>query len=277
MDGRISWSAMEADCLVEIFMKLGLDDLILSVPFVCKSWLAAVCHPLCWKKLDFRQLDVLPWSNFSKTFTLLYSLPYFSFTHLLKLAVKLGRNSVTELSLPLKFISSEDLEFISNECPKLKSVALPILSSDNEILFSELMRKWKDLERLELKFNPSNFAELLKNISHYCNKFSELTVSGKISGEDAMAIVSFLPEIKKLNLSGSFLPKKVLLVIVEGCKELQELNVNGCVGFKGDDSEIRAKVSAIREFKDKHCKLYLEDAYECIKWDKGFRLNGYIL
>ncbi|KAI0501373.1 hypothetical protein KFK09_016318 [Dendrobium nobile] len=273
MDSRISWSEMEINCLAEIFMKLGLDDLTLVVPFVCRSWLAAVRHPLCWKKLDFRRVDVLPWSNFSKTFTFVYSLPCFSFTYFLKLAVKNSRSSVTELRLPLKFTSSEDLKFISNECPKLRSVALPILNSDDEAMISELVCKWKDLERLELKFSPSNLPELLKNISLCCNKFSELIISGEIREEDAMAIVSYVPQIKKLDLSGSYLSKKELLNIVKGCKQLQELNVNGCIGFQGDDSEIIAKVSAIRAFKSERCKLYLEDAYECGDW---FCLNGYI-
>ncbi|XP_020682651.1 F-box/LRR-repeat protein At3g48880 [Dendrobium catenatum] len=276
MDSRISWSEMEINCLAEIFMKLGLDDLTLVVPFVCRSWLAAVRHPLCWKKLDFRRVDVLPWSNFSKTFTFIYSLPYFSFTYFLKLAVKNSRSSVTELRLPLKFTSSEDLKFISNECPKLRSVALPILNSDDEAMISELVCKWKDLERLELKFSPSNLPELLKNISLRCNKFSELIISGEIREEDAMAIVSYVPQIKKLDLSGSYLSKKELLNIVKGCKQLQELNVNGCIGFQGDDSEIIAKVSAIRAFKCERCKLYLEDAYECGDWNKNFCLNGYI-
>ncbi|KAG0481339.1 hypothetical protein HPP92_012197 [Vanilla planifolia] len=108
MESR-SWEEMEMDCLVHIFTRLGLEDLCLTLPLVCKSWLAAVKEPLCWKKLDFRRLDLLPWSDFSKKFSKQYSLPYFSFSCLLRLALKRSCGSVSELRLPLKHVSIDDL------------------------------------------------------------------------------------------------------------------------------------------------------------------------
>ncbi|KAK8964568.1 hypothetical protein KSP40_PGU018043 [Platanthera guangdongensis] len=272
-----SWSCMEMDCLVEIFMKLNLDDLSLAVPFVCKSWFVAASHPLCWRKLDFRRLDLLPWSAFSKSFALRHSLHYFSFTYFLKLAVGRSFKSVTELKFPLKFASMDDLVFSSNECPKLKSVALPTLSTDDEVMISELVCNWKDLERLEMESRPLNFPELVKKMSIYCKKISEIAVSGEVREEDAAAIASYLPKLKKLDLSDSYLTKKDLFVIVRGCRELDELNVNGCFGFEEDDKEIKSKVSGIRNFKSQGCKLYCEDAYEfCDWWDEYPQLNGYV-
>lgn len=258
-------------------MKLDLDDLTLAVPFVCKSWFVAAHHPLCWRKLDFRRLDLLPWSAFSKSFALRHSLTYFSFTYFLKLAVGRSFNSVTELKFPLKSASLDDLVFCSNECPKLRSVALPILSADDEAMISELVCNWRDLERLELGSRPLNFPELVKKMGVYCKKISEIVVSGEIREEDAVAIAGYLPKLKKLDLSDSCLAKKDLFVIVRGCGELEELIVNGCFGFEGDDKEIKSKVSGIRNFKSEGCKLYCEDAYEfCDLGDVYPPLNGYV-
>lgn len=268
-----SWSEMELDCLVEIFMRLDLDDLTLAIPFVCKSWLSAARRPLCWKKLDFRQFDLLPWSNFSKDFTFQYHRPYFSFTYFLKFAVNRSCKSVTVLRFPLKFTSMEDLVLASNECPKLKHVALPVMSQSELVQIPQLVWKWKDLERLEMESTPSNFVELVKNISLNCRNFFWLTVSGSVREDDALSIVRYLPKLKKLELKNSYLPKKELMIILNGCSELEKLNLIDCVGFNGDDEEISAKVYRIKEFRMEGCKLY----YEYDDYEPKFCLYDYVL
>ncbi|KAG0478822.1 hypothetical protein HPP92_013541 [Vanilla planifolia] len=165
------WEEMEKDCLVKVFMRLGLDDLTLTVPFVCKSWLAVAVDPLCWQKLDFRQIDVLPWSSFSKKFSIFYSLPYFSFSHLLRLCLKRSCSSVTELRFPLKHTSLEELVLASIECPRLKVLALPILSPSEEVHLPKLMNKWKHLQKLEMESKPNNFTEMVKTIGMHCGSF----------------------------------------------------------------------------------------------------------
>ncbi|PKA61968.1 F-box/LRR-repeat protein [Apostasia shenzhenica] len=271
---RRRWEAMEVDCLVNVFARLGLDDLTLSVPFVCKSWLAAALDPLCWKKLDFRRLELLPWSHFPKSFTLHYSLPFFSFTYLLRFAVCRSCDSATELRFPLKTTSVEDLIFASNKCPNLKSVALPVLSPDEEEQIPNLIRSWKNLERLQMEIKPSNFSELLKSISRHCRRFSELRVSGSIREEDAMAIVGFLPRLKKVDLSRSYLPKAELMIILNGCRKLGEVIVENCVGFHGGDGEILAMASEIKEFRDKGSKLcYVHELHR----DDSLGFHGYAL
>ncbi|KAK8957091.1 hypothetical protein KSP39_PZI000384 [Platanthera zijinensis] len=264
IDSGGSWQSMETHCLVEIFAWLGLDDIILSVPFVCKSWLDAARNPLCWRKLDFRQLDILPWGNFSKSFVLCYSLPFFSFTYLLKFTINRSLNSVTEMRFPLKFTSLEDVIIASEKCRHLKSVALPILSQCEEAQIPELVCKWKDLERLELESKPSNFKELVKNISLNCSKFSCFRISRSSFGEeDVLGIIRYLPRLKKFELNNSYLPKEDLLIMINGCEKLERLNAVDCLGFNGDDEEINSRASRIRDFKLEGCKLYSEyDACE---------------
>ncbi|KAK8964567.1 F-box protein FBW2 [Platanthera guangdongensis] len=263
MGSKSSWSSMETDCLVEIFARLGLEDIILVVPFVCKAWLLAARNPLCWRKLDFRAVDILPWSNFSKSFALCCSLPFFSFTYLLKFTISRSWKSVTEIRFPLKFTSPEDLIIASNECKYLKSVALPILSQCEEVQIPQLVCKWKDLGRLELESKPSNFKELVKNISLNCSKFSCFRISRSSFGkEDVLAIIRFLPKLKKFELISSYLPKEDLMIMIRGCKELESLNAIDCIGFNGDDEEITSKVSHMKDFKLEGCKLYYEYDYE---------------
>ena len=43
------------DCLVKVFQKVGMEALLLDVPFVCKSWYEATLNPKC---LFFRKTSL---------------------------------------------------------------------------------------------------------------------------------------------------------------------------------------------------------------------------
>ncbi|PKA61969.1 F-box/LRR-repeat protein [Apostasia shenzhenica] len=276
-NGRTAWEEMDVDCLVNVFSRLGLHDLALSVPLVCKRWRAAAVDPLCWKKLDFRRLELVPWSRFPKLFILHYSLPFFSFSFLLRFAVHRSCKSATELRFPLKFTFIDDLIFASKKCLKVKHVALPVLSPSDEAQIPELVGKWRDLERLEMESKPSNLPEVVKKIGLHCSRFSELALSASsIKEDDATAIARHLPELKCLELNKSYVPKESLLIIANGCRHLEKLTVRECVGFHGDDSEIMAKVCGIRDFRSEGCKLY-RDFDESFDLGGGFGFHGYVL
>ncbi|WOK99536.1 F-box/LRR-repeat protein [Canna indica] len=118
------WEEMEMDCLANIFQRLSLEDMAVAVPFVCRSWLQASLDPLCWRALNFRQLNFLPWSSFTRKFTAAYSYSDVSadaasFSSLLKLVVARSKGVVTEIQFPLVFGASlQDLLYASNRaCP----------------------------------------------------------------------------------------------------------------------------------------------------------------
>ncbi|CAL9007184.1 unnamed protein product [Prunus brigantina] len=55
---------LEMDCLVKVFEKVGMESLLLDVPFVCKSWYKATLNPSCWQLLIFpdnKCIEVWPW------------------------------------------------------------------------------------------------------------------------------------------------------------------------------------------------------------------------
>lgn len=40
------WENLGMDCITMVFARVGMESLILSLPFVCKSWYAATLDPL---------------------------------------------------------------------------------------------------------------------------------------------------------------------------------------------------------------------------------------
>lgn len=253
---------MEADCLVNIFRRLGLDDLSLGVPFVCRSWYRASLDPLCWKVLDFQGLNFMPWSEFSKRFVKRYSPPQFSFSSFMRFVVGRSSGSVVEVRFPLLFGASlEDFVFASKECPSLKVLALPKLMSEDEVHIPQLVGKWKDLRRLEMESKPSSFCKMATQIGLNCKKFGKLKMHGAIKEEDVSAIVKSLPKLKCLDLNKSYLPMEQLFAIMNGCKELDRLSVRDCIGFEADDKVLR-RASRIKTFEHEGSKLREDFMYD---------------
>ncbi|KAJ4732334.1 F-box/LRR-repeat protein [Rhynchospora pubera] len=270
MEEERRWEDMDTDCLVNIFRRLGLEDLTLAVPFVCRSWYRASLDPTCWRVLKFRGLDFMPWSNLSKEFSNRYGLPgRFSFSGFLKFCVARSHGESIEVELPLLFGATlNDLTYISLECPKLKKAVLPNLQTEDEPHLPEIIGRWHELEQLEMECKPSSFQELVDQLRQNCTKLVSLKLYGSFKNDDVSATVSKLPKIKRLCLSKSYLPKDKLLAILTGCKCLHELIVKDCVGFEVDEEVSKRVLSAgIKIFEHEGSKLVDEFGYETDECD----------
>ncbi|THU65790.1 hypothetical protein C4D60_Mb05t07360 [Musa balbisiana] len=262
MDEQRRWEEMPVDCLVAVFRRLGLDDLSVAVPFVCKSWLRASMDPGCWKVLNFHHLDFLPWSSFARRFMARHALRSFSFSGFMKVAVARSHGSAVELRFPPVFGASlQDLVYASIKCPRLRILSLPDLTLADEAHIPEMVGKWKDLERLEMGTKPSTFSTMVSEISRNCDNFTALRVSGSIEKEDAWAVVNSLPELKHLELCKSYLTKAELMVIMNGCRKLERLSVRNCLGFEADEEVLRTG-SGIKAFEHEGSKLLDDSGYE---------------
>ncbi|RWW63863.1 hypothetical protein BHE74_00028936 [Ensete ventricosum] len=120
---------------------------------------------------------------------------------------------------------------------------------------------WKDLEQLELATKPTSFLETVAAIRHNCPRFARLKVRGLIGKEDASAIAMCLPELKQLELSGSYLTKDELAVIMSGCWKQERLTVKDCLGFQADEELLRL-ASGIHSFEHEGSKLLDDNGYE---------------
>ncbi|XP_042472107.1 F-box/LRR-repeat protein At3g48880-like [Zingiber officinale] len=155
------------------------SDLAVAVPFVCKSWYRASLDPSCWRRLNFRSLDFTPWSPFSRAFALRYCLHSpLSFSAFLRFALHCSRGVVDQLAFPLSSaVSIHDLAYASVKCLRLKALALPDnLMLEDDLRISELVRRWKDLEHLEMEI-VGIFAPPILSFSRSCNLSFAIPIS----------------------------------------------------------------------------------------------------
>lgn len=250
MEGR-KWEELNMDCLVNVFRRVGMESLLLDVPFVCKSWYKASLDPKCWESLIFPKY-IKPdniWENSPLGERLMMEYQEsFCVTAFIKSVVARSQRRATVLTLPI-CCTEEALEYAANESPSLKALRLhDDLLFKKSTIIPKLISKWKNLEMLSLG-SRHNMEEILAQISLHCNNFIMLFAPQIYVGKDeATAIVTSLPNLKYLVLKGSTIEWENLVMVLQGCKKLLRLDVRKCIGFEENDAEILALASHIPTF-----------------------------
>lgn len=171
-----SWEELDWDCLTNVLSKVGMESLLLAVPFVCKSWYKTSLNPLCWQNLSFPDflpyplfIDIaeeddgpLSFGPFYDKFVNEYGIDRsrFSITAFVKSVVDRSNGKAIYLTLP-EFCTEEALRYVSDECPLLKFLWL----TDDLVVFKhsqimpEVIGKWKLLECLILGSGLVNIVE----------------------------------------------------------------------------------------------------------------------
>lgn len=269
------WEDLEFYCLVNVLGRVGMESLLLDVPFVCKSWYKASLDPSCWKHLVFpKDLD-LEWdSTLLDRFKDKYKIENCSVDAFTKFVVGRSHGKCTGLFLP-NGCTEDVAKYVADECPALITLSLPydIIRSESSIVPS-LIGKCEHLENLWLG-SSINLENIITQISLACNKFSGLSISSAtIQEEEASAIVN-LPNIKCLILRRARIDFGNLVIILQGCKNLVHLDARDCIGFDSDDEEVLELASHIKTFKCDGSMLYDYDDDFAIDPD-DLLYDGYI-
>lgn len=113
--GMRRWEDLPVDCLVDIFKRLGVEDMITAVPFVCKSWYEAHLDPNCWKIIDLRAMYQWLGSPFIERFMHEYRLKNFTTECLLKIIINRSHKLVTDVILPDRLLPLSQMIYICKQ------------------------------------------------------------------------------------------------------------------------------------------------------------------
>lgn len=132
-------------------------------------------------------------------------------------------------------------------CPDLVILGLPRFLLYGSINL-ELIGKFKCLAILSLGC-CHELEKILAVVSVHCKFLLHLILSNANVGKDeATAIVNLVPNIKLLTLHRANIDRDSLVVLLQGCKDLDYLDARDCIGFKEDDEEISRLASNIKMF-----------------------------
>ncbi|KAL8233683.1 hypothetical protein R6Q59_019783 [Mikania micrantha] len=255
---RRKWEDMHNDNLVKIFQTYDISKMA-GMPQVCRSWRYAVCYPFLWRTLDLSMLE----SNFIKTSVE----PYVyvdepsdkELTRILKISLNLSLRNITTLIFHFNlYVRDDQLTYTAERCPKLKRLVLPAWNLITETGLFKAINSWKDLESLTMP-SISDPVNIMEKISINCKNFSQLKIMGPCDIFFAHTLVTCLPNLKVLSLRCSMLDEDALLILLDGLKHLEVLNISHCIIDDLDESTLE-KASRLREFftclgpKDNECE-----------------------
>lgn len=225
-DETTKWEELDIDILVKIFQRFDVFELTSGIGHICSTWRLAACDPLLWKTLDLSMLR----SNFIK----IPLEPYVyvdgrsdkQLTRLLKIALNLSRGSITTLIFHFNlYVSDDQLTYTAERTPNLKRLVLPAWNRIKRTGICKAISKWNNLESLTMPSiaNPPYFME---EISKHCKKFSELKIMGPCDMLCVQTLIRCVPNLKVLSLRVSIVYKDALLLILNGLKNLEVLNIS---------------------------------------------------
>ncbi|KAM7488841.1 hypothetical protein LguiB_026325 [Lonicera macranthoides] len=245
------WEDLSMDCLVNILGRVGMESLILDIPFVCKSWYNATFSPLCWQNLDFSTVTFF--GDFKLHFkqrvrSELRVWGKFCFTGFVKYVLLRSGGSATKIVFPSR-CRHDALVLAANVCPALKMLELPNFTGLEHEKFKVPIRNWENLESLTLK-SRWNTIQILREIGIHCKNFASLSFKKTDIGEsEALAIVTNVPNIKSLTLKQCEIKGVDLVKILKGCNRLSYFDISYCSVCNIDDSEMLELASRIATVK----------------------------
>ncbi|CAK9160965.1 unnamed protein product [Ilex paraguariensis] len=254
------WEDLDIDILVKIFQSFDVFELTSGLAQVCSTWRLACCDPLLWKNLDLSMMK----SNFIKIplepFVYVDNRSDKTLTRVLKIALNLSRGSILTLIFHFNlYVSDEQFTYTAERCPRLRRLVMPAWNRIKRAGMCRAISLWEDLESLTMP-SIGNPSYLMDEIAKNCKNFSELKIMGPCDILCATTLVTHLPNLKVLSLRCSMLLKDALIIILEGLRQLQVLNISHCLvvevppppaprkALKQLDKSILDRASHLREF-----------------------------
>ncbi|KAM5556003.1 hypothetical protein ABKV19_023754 [Rosa sericea] len=217
------WEDLNPDCLVNVFERVGTGSLLVSVPFVCKSWYRSSLNPACWQRLIVPD-DVPGTDSFDINGTDDLS-SYDVQDEEARFKYFVRKRFAIEFQLELRgFSTASFFKFvIDRSMGNVKFLKLPTGSYALEVV--------------------------LEHVKEKCKSFCGLNVcDADIGKKAASAIVKFVPKIKYLWLRRARIGRQGLVTLLQGCKDLELLDVRECSGFDEGDEEIAELAASIPKF-----------------------------
>lgn len=222
------WEDIDSDILMKILESFNIFELTSGVAHVCREWRLICSDPLLWKTLDLSHMK----SNYIKTslepFVYVDNQSDKTLTRILRLSLNLSRGSILNLIFHFDlYLTDEQLTYTAERCPRLKRLVMPAWNRIKRSGICRAISMWEDLESMTMP-SIGTPRYVMEEIFRNCKNFAELKIMGNFNKSFAYTIVHFLPNLKVLSLRCSMVIKESLVIILDGLKHLEVLNISHC-------------------------------------------------
>ncbi|KAF3791339.1 F-box protein [Nymphaea thermarum] len=243
------WREMTRECLVDIMTRLPLEDRWRWSPLVCRSWLAASRDPSLWRTVDLEPCFLSGGPEEQPR----WWTPEFeaAIDAMLLSVIQWSSGGLKEVLL--RHCSDRSLLVLVERSPELRALSIKSCPNVTDLSISKMAASCPMLAELDISFCYNVSHESLKLIGHNCPNLKVLRRNllnwldpsqhrGIIPAEylnsvpqngdeEAAVIAKFMPNLVHLELRFSKFSPNGLKLIVEGCTNLEILDLFGCANL----------------------------------------------
>ncbi|XP_074273645.1 F-box protein SKIP1-like [Silene latifolia] len=245
------WTELTHECLINILSRLTLEELWKGAMAVCKPWMEA-----CKDSSLHKVLDLEHYFESSTESTRWWS-PEFErkIDGILKSVVDWSDGSLLEIRL--RHCSDHSLVYAAQRCPKLEVLSIKSSQNVSDTAMIEVAKHCTKLKELDISFCHEISHESLALLGSNCpelkilkRNFMNWMDSSQHKGivpngyldalpqdgdNEAAAIAKYMPGLEVLEIRFLKLTGKGLIMISEGCVNLQYLDLYGCANLTSRD------------------------------------------
>ncbi|ESQ38045.1 hypothetical protein EUTSA_v10028845mg [Eutrema salsugineum] len=221
-----NWAELPPELTSSILHRLGAIEILEKAQKVCRSWRRVCKDPSMWRKIDMDNLGDLG--------SMGYDLEV-----MCRHAVDRSQGGLVEIDI-WYFGTDELLNYIADRSSNLRSLRLIMCYPIADEGFVEAVVKLPLLEYLEVTYGSLS-GESLKVAGQSCPNLKTLRLISnpdpkfndeEFNDEEALAIAESMPELRHLELFGNTLTNTGLNAILDGCTQLEHLDLRKCFNIK---------------------------------------------
>ncbi|KAL3616855.1 hypothetical protein CASFOL_039249 [Castilleja foliolosa] len=216
------WVELPRDVTENILRRLGPVEILQSAQKVCTTWRSVCRDPSMWRVIDVKDFDDDHELFFSDDF-------------ICRRAVDRSQGELIDINI--EYFGTDDLlRYISERSSRLKRLRLGCCDCISSVGLTAAVEKFPNLEELHLFFMPLITAIDIEAISISCPKLNSFTFNNRgyrfplveIDDSYALAIAKNMPNLGHLRLFGNRLSNYGLKAILDGCPNLESLDLRQC-------------------------------------------------
>ncbi|CAH8383948.1 unnamed protein product [Eruca vesicaria subsp. sativa] len=238
-----NWAELPPELTSSILHRLGAIEIVENAQKVCRTWRRVCKDPSMWRKIVMQNLG-----EFGDTY----------YEKLCRYAVDCSQGELVEISL-CHFATDSLLSYVADSSSNLRSLKVAKCYEITSEGLMEAVSKLKLLEELEVSY-CSVSGESLKVIGKSCPNLKTLKKNcvGYRRPRDecddvALAIAESMPGLRHLQVFGDRLTDAGLNAILDGCPNLEHLDLRQCfnVNLVGDlEKRCLERIKVVRRPND---------------------------
>ncbi|KAI5447559.1 putative F-box/LRR-repeat protein 23 [Lathyrus oleraceus] len=225
--GQRNWLDLPRDAILSIFVKLDTVDLLVRAHNVCTTWRNISKDPFLYRTIDMSNLDELETSfELMKTNSQLEILCH--------RAIDYSRGHAIDINI--EYFGTDDLlSHIADSASHLRCLRLACCYSVTHEGLCVIAEKLSHLEELDITISGGLTHDSLEVIGRSSPQLKTFKFNIEVYlhphivyDDDAFAIAKFMPGLCHLQLIGNKMSNDGLLAILDGCPQLESLDIRQC-------------------------------------------------